>query len=79
MKKILKLRRRAANWILCLLAAAVAVAAVGAADALESRFAARIDLSFNSVTTRSEAWQRGDTSVVIQTRTVESYDASKKL
>ena len=55
MKKILKLRRRAANWILCLLAAAVAVAAVGAADALESRFAARIDLSFNSVTTQSEA------------------------
>ena len=32
-----------------------------------------------TVTTRSEAWQRGDTSVVIQTRTVESYDASKKL
>ena len=58
MKKILKLRRRAANWILCLLAAAVAVAAVGAADALESRFAARIDLSFNSVTTRSEATTR---------------------
>ena len=32
-----------------------------------------------TVTTRSEAWQRGDTSVVIQTRTVEAYDASKKL
>jgi hypothetical protein len=32
-----------------------------------------------TVTTRSEAWQKGDTSVVIQTRTVESYDASKKL
>ena len=32
-----------------------------------------------TVTTRSEAWQRGDTSVVIQTRTVETYDASKKL
>ncbi len=31
-----------------------------------------------TVTTRSEAWQRGDTSVVIQTKTVESYDASKK-
>ena len=25
-----------------------------------------------TVTTRSEAWQRGDTSVVIQTKTVES-------
>ena len=32
-----------------------------------------------SITTRSEAWQRGDTSVVIQTKTVETYDASKKL
>ena len=27
-----------------------------------------------TVTTRSEAWQRGDTSVVIQTKTVESYE-----
>ena len=32
-----------------------------------------------TVTTRSEAWQKGDTSVVIQTRTVESYNAEKKL
>ena len=32
-----------------------------------------------TVTTRSEAWQKGDTSVIIQTKTVESYDASKKL
>ena len=32
-----------------------------------------------TVTTRSEAWQRGDTSVVIQTKTVETYDASRKL
>ena len=32
-----------------------------------------------TVTTRSEAWQRGDTSVVIQTKTVESYDAEKRL
>ncbi|MBO6306980.1 MAG: lipoprotein [Paludibacteraceae bacterium] len=31
-----------------------------------------------TVTTRSEAWQRGDTSVVIQTKTVETYNASKK-
>ena len=31
-----------------------------------------------TVTTRSEAWQRGDTSVVIQTKTVESYDGSRK-
>ena len=31
-----------------------------------------------TITTRSEAWQKGDTSVVIQTKTVESYEASKK-
>ena len=32
-----------------------------------------------TVTTRSEAWQKGDTSVVIQTKTVETYDASRKI
>ena len=32
-----------------------------------------------TVTTRSEAWQRGDTSVVIQTKTVETYNAEKHL
>ena len=31
-----------------------------------------------TVTTRSEAWQKGDTSVVIQSKTVETYDASRK-
>ena len=31
-----------------------------------------------TVTTRSEAWQKGDTSVVIQTKTIETYDATKK-
>ena len=31
-----------------------------------------------SITTRSEAWQKGDTSVVIQTRTIESYDGTRK-
>ena len=32
-----------------------------------------------TVTTSSEYFQRGDTTVVIQTRTVESYDGTKKL
>ena len=32
-----------------------------------------------TVTTRSEARQHGDTSVVIQTKTVESYNAEKRL
>ena len=32
-----------------------------------------------TITTRSEAWQKGDTSVVIQTKTIETYDALRKL
>ena len=32
-----------------------------------------------TITTRSEAWQKGDTSVIIQSKTVETYDASRKL
>ena len=32
-----------------------------------------------TVTTSSQYLQHGDTSVVIQTKTVETYDASKKL
>ena len=31
------------------------------------------------VTTESQYYQKGDTSVVIQTKTVESYDATKKI
>ena len=31
------------------------------------------------ITNESRLVQRGDTSIVIQTKTVESYDASKKL
>ena len=32
-----------------------------------------------TITNQSEYYQKGDTSVVIQTRTVDTYDASKKL
>ena len=32
-----------------------------------------------TITTKSEYWQKADTSVIIQTKTVETYDASKKL
>lgn len=41
-------------------------------------------IAFNScnvtrvVTNKSEYTQRGDTSVMIQTKTIETYDASKK-
>jgi len=31
-----------------------------------------------TVTTRCEYWQRADTSVIIQSKTIETYDASKK-
>ena len=30
------------------------------------------------ITNQSEYYQRGDTSIVIQTKTIETYDASKK-
>ena len=50
-----------------------ALTALGAAFGLTSCNVTR------TVTTRSEAWQKGDTSVIIQSKTIESYDASKKL
>ena len=49
-----------------------ALTALGAAFGLSSCNVTR------TVTTKSEYWQKGDTSAVIQTRTVESYDATKK-
>lgn len=32
-----------------------------------------------TITNESQYYQRGDTSVVIQTKTIETYDASKRL
>jgi hypothetical protein len=32
-----------------------------------------------TITTKSEFWQKADTAVVIQTKTIETYDATKKL
>ena len=32
-----------------------------------------------TITNESQYYQRGDTSVVIQTKTIEQYDASKKM
>ena len=48
-----------------------ALTALGAAFGLTSCNVVR------TVTNQSEFYQRGDTSVMIQTRTVESYDARK--
>ncbi len=49
-----------------------ALTALGAAFGLSSCNVTR------TITTRSEAWQKGDTSVIIQSKTIESYDAVKK-
>ena len=49
-----------------------ALTALGAAFGLSSCNVTR------TITTKSEYWQRGDTSAIIQSRTIESYDASKK-
>ena len=31
-----------------------------------------------TITTKSEYWQKADTSVIIQTKTIESYDGTRK-
>ena len=49
-----------------------ALTALGAAFGLSSCNVTR------TITTKSEYWQKADTSVVIQTKTIEQYDASKK-
>ena len=49
-----------------------ALTALGAAFGLSSCNVVR------TITNRSEFFQRGDTSVTIQTKTIESYDATKK-
>ena len=53
----------------CLLAGMVAIAVA----CLSSCNVTRV------VTTESQYWQKGDTSCTIVTKTVESYDASRKL
>ena len=50
-----------------------ALTALGAAFGLTSCNVTR------SITTKSEYWQKADTSVVIQTKTIESYNAEKRL
>ena len=50
-----------------------ALTALGAALGLNSCNVVR------TITNKSEFYQRGDTSVMIQTKTTESYDAKKNL
>ena len=49
-----------------------ALTALGASLGLQSCNVVR------TITNKSEYYQRGDTSVMIQTKTTESYDATKK-
>ena len=50
-----------------------ALTALGAAIGMNSCNVVR------TITNKSEYYQRGDTSVMIQTKTSESYDATRKL
>ena len=50
-----------------------ALTALGAGLGLQSCTATR------TITNESQYYQRGDTSVIIQTKTIETYDASRKL
>ena len=50
-----------------------ALTALGAAFGLSSCNVTR------TITTKSEYWQKADTSVVIQTKTIESYNAENRL
>ena len=50
-----------------------ALTALGAAFGLSSCNVTR------TITTKSEYWQKADTSVIIQTKTIERYNAEKRL
>ena len=51
----------------------VALVIIGAATVLTSCNVTR------TITTTSSSVKRGDTTIIIQSKTIESYDASKKL
>ena len=50
-----------------------ALTALGAAFGLSSCNGTR------TITTKSEYWQKADTNVIIQTKTIETYNAEKRL
>ena len=60
-------------WKIVISVLIAALTALGAAFGLSSCNMTR------TITTQSQYWQRGDTSCVIQTKTIESYDGTKKL
>ena len=63
------------NKSLLLAAASVASAAVIALGVVLSLNSCNVT---RTITNESQYFQRGDTSVMIQTKTIETYDASKK-
>ena len=56
-----------------IIGAIVALIIIGAATVLTSCNVTR------TITTTSSSIQRGDTTVIIQSKTIESYDATKRL
>lgn len=58
-------------------------AIIGVLTALVALAAAALGLTScnvtRTITTESKSLQRGDTAVIIQTRTIESYNATKNL
>ena len=61
------------SLILKIIWAIVALMIIGAATVLTSCNVTR------TITTTSSSIKRGDTTVIIQSKTIEQYDASKKL
>ena len=59
--------------ILKIISAIVALVIIGAATVLTSCNVTR------TITTTSSSVKKGDTTIIIQSKTIESYDASKKL
>ena len=59
--------------ILKIIGAAIALMIIGAAIVLTSCNVTR------TITTTSSSVKKGDTTIIIQSKTIESYDASKKL
>ena len=60
------------SLILKIIGAAIALMIIGAATVLTSCNVTR------TITTSSSSIKRGDTTVIIQSKTIEQYDASKK-
>ena len=59
--------------IMKIIGAAIALMIIGAATVLTSCNVTR------TITTTSSSVKRGDTTVIIQSKTIESYDATKRL